>query len=297
MRILIAGATGFIGSALSSFLSAHGHSITKLVRKKASKDEIKWDPVKGRLESSQLENFDAFINLAGENISSRWTEKRKRAILDSRIHSTKTLVQAISRLKSPPKTFINASAIGYYGNRGDQLLTEASSNGTGFLAHVCEEWEYAAEPLEKQNIRLIYTRFGVVLSPKGGALAKMLIPFKLGLGGVVGSGKQYMSWISLDDLLGIFNHLLQHPDLQGPFNVVAPHPVTNEVFTKTLGKVLSRPTILPLPAGLARFIFGEMADETLLTSQNVSCQKLLNSGYQFCQPELESALSQMLGIH
>lgn len=297
MKILIAGASGLVGTSLIPFLRKSGHEVKKLVRKEKdlAPDELSWNPDKEITTDFEKEHFDAIINLAGENISSgRWTEKKKKNILDSRIKATRTLKNAIMAMKQPPKVFINASAVGYYGSRGDTMLTEESPNGTGFLAHVCEEWENAAKPLELKNVRLISTRFGIILSGKGGALAKMLIPFKLGLGGVIGSGQQYMSWITLDEVLGIIYHVLRTESLNGPVNVVSPHPVTNDTFTKTLGKVLSRPTWMRLPVALVRLVFGEMADEMLLSSQRVSCKKLSDSGYQFCMPELEMALRQIL---
>jgi uncharacterized protein len=297
MKILVAGASGLIGTALVPFLIQAGHKVYKLVREKKdlAPDEIHWDPEKESMREEDLEGMDAFINLAGENIAGgRWTEKRKNAILESRLKATRTLVKAIIRMKKPPQIFINASAVGYYGSRGDTLLTEASANGTGFLAHICEEWEAAAEPIASRGIRLVYTRFGVILSKKGGALAKMLIPFKLGLGGVIGTGRQYMSWIALDEVLGVIYHVLKTDSLSGPVNVVTPQPVTNYTFTKTLGKVLSRPTFLTMPVFIAKAAFGEMADEMLLASQRVSCDKLLKSGYQFCQPDLEKALRQII---
>ncbi len=296
MKILVAGASGLVGTNLVPFLIQAGHDVKKLVRKNKdlASDEISWDPQRELLDAAQLENFDAMINLAGENISSgRWSEKKKNAILESRIQATRTLTQTILYLKKPPQVFINASAVGYYGSRGDTLLTEDSSNGTGFLAHVCEEWERAAEPIASNDVRLVFTRFGVVLSPKGGALAKMLTPFKMGLGGVIGSGKQFMSWITLEELLGVIYHVINTGSLIGPVNVVSPDPVTNYEFTKTLGKVLARPTFMNMPASIARFVFGEMADELLLSSQRVSCAKLIHSGYKFCQPNLEQALRQI----
>lgn len=296
MKILIAGATGLVGSELVPFLIHAGHEVKKLVRKQnnLSSNEIRWDPENETLDPADVEGYDAIIDLAGENIFGRWTEKKKKLILESRIKATRTLTKTILLLKKPPQTFINASAIGYYGSRGDTLLTENSANGTGFLAHVCQEWEIAAKPVLFKDVRLVYTRFGIILSPKGGALSQMLIPFKLGLGGVIGSGKQFMSWITLDEVLGIFNHILNHESLSGPINVVSPNPVTNYDFTKILGKVLTRPTFLSVPGVFAQFIFGEMADELLLSSQKASCSKLIESGYQFCQPELEKAFRQML---
>lgn len=297
MKILIAGASGFVGSELVPFLTHAGCEVKKLVRKNTdlASDEISWDPEKGIVNESELEGFDAMINLAGDSISQgRWTEKKKKSILESRINATRTLSNAIQRIKKPPKIFINASAVGYYGSRGDSILTEDSQSGTGFLAHVCEEWEAAALPIASKNVRLMNTRFGMILSANGGALAKMLIPFKFGLGGVIGSGNQYISWITLDEVLGIIYHILNTDTLAGPVNVATPNPVTNSTFTKTLGKVLSRPTFLTMPATVAQLVFGEMADELLLASQRVSCEKLIGSGYQFCQPQLEQALQQLL---
>lgn len=296
MKILMSGSSGFIGSRLSPFLLQNGHQVKKLVRHQpANADEIFWDPHHEKVDVNALEGFDAIINLAGDNIAKgRWTEKKKEAILASRVKSTRTLANAIVRLNHPPITFINASAVGYYGNRGDTILTEESSNGTGFLAHVCEKWEEAANPLATTNIRLVLTRFGAVLSPNGGALAALLPAFKLCLGGKIGSGKQYMSWVALEELLGILHHILKTESLSGPINIASPYPVTNETFTKILGKILNRPTLLSMPTFFARLAFGEMADEVLLTSQRTSSQKLLDSGYQFCQPDLELALKQML---
>ena len=248
-------------------------------------------------DEAEWENFDALINLAGDNIAKgRWTEKKKKSILESRINSTRSLVRAMLRMKHPPQVFISASAVGYYGSRGDTILTEESSNGTGFLAHVCEEWENAAMPITSKNVRLVFTRFGMVLSTKGSGLASMLTPFKLGFGGVIGTGKQYMSWVALEEVLGVIYHILTTESLSGPVNVVSPNPVSNATFTKTLGKVLSRPTIFSMPTAIARMAFGEMADELLLSSQRASCAKLLHSGYQFCQPDLELTLRQILRL-
>lgn len=289
MKVVIAGATGLVGTELTNQLIQAGHQVKKLVRREArTPHEIAWNPEEQRLSVADLEGTEVVINLAGENISEgRWTAAKKKSILESRLQSTSTLTNAVLTMQHPPSTFINASAIGYYGNRGDELLTEKSLCGQGFLAHVCKEWEKAAEPLTHKKVRLVYTRFGVILSPHGGALKKMLTPFKLGLGGVVGSGKQFMSWIALEDVVGSLIHLMHDMSLHGPVNVVSSQPVTNAEFTKTLGNVLSRPTIFSVPTYMARFVFGEMADELLLSSQRVSNQKLLESGYSFKQPNLE----------
>lgn len=307
MKILIAGSTGFIGSALVPFLKNAGHEVRRLVRRPSilnseglidhhvKQEELIWNPEQESLNETELQQFDAIINLAGDNISTgRWTQHKKQKILESRIQATRTFADAILRMKQPPKIFINASAIGYYGTRGTTILTEKSSNGTGFLAHVCEKWESAAQPIESRDIRVVYARFGVILSPEGGTLAKMLMPFKCGLGAVIGSGSQYISWITRAEVLAILDHILKSEDLNGAINVVSPYPVTNLTFTKALGKVLSRPTFLKLPAGLIRLIFGEMGDELLLSSQRVAPVKLLASGYHFRQPELEQALEVIL---
>lgn len=298
MKVVIAGATGLVGTELTNQLIQEGHQVKKLVRREArTPNEIAWNPDEQRLRVADLEGTDVVINLAGENISEgRWTAAKKKSIMESRLQSTCTLTNAILTMQHPPFTLINASAVGFYGNRGDELLTEKSSNGQGFLAHVCKEWEKAAEPVANKKVRLVYTRFGVILSPHGGALKKMLTPFKLGLGGVVGSGKQYMSWIALEDVVGALKHLMLDNSIQGPVNIVSSQPVTNANFTKTLGSVLSRPTFFSMPASVARFVFGEMADELLLSSQRVSNQKLLESGYAFKHPNLEEYLRNSLKL-
>lgn len=298
MKILIAGSSGLIGSALLPFLTTGGHTVVKLLRtpEKEGGNFVLWDPGSGKLNPADLEGFDAIINLAGDNIgSARWTPEKKKAIRNSRIESTALLVKAIKSLKKPPKVFLNASAIGFYGNQGDRIVDETNQNGEGFLAEVCRDWEAAVEPLKKNGTRVVLTRFGVVLSPKGGALANMLMPFKFGLGGKVGSGHQYMSWVTTDEIVGAILHILNTESLSGPVNVVSPEPVTNYEFTKTLGKLLHRPTILPMPAQLARLALGEMADELLLSSTRVKPSKLQQSGYKFLYPKLEGALQHILG--
>ena len=234
------------------------------------------------------------MHLAGESIVGRWTAEKRARIRDSRVTGTKTLCDALAQLSSPPKVLVSASAIGYYGNRGDQVLTEESPAGQGFLAEVCQAWEEATSVV-RERVRVVHARIGIVLSPTGGALAQMLLPFRLGLGGVIGSGEQYMSWVTLDDVLGIIHHALITESLSGPINVTAPHPVTNRELTTTLGKVLGRPTMLPLPAGAARMAFGEMADELLLSSARVEPQQLQQSHYPFRHPDLEGALRHILG--
>ncbi len=295
MKILIAGSTGLVGEALVAYLTSQGHTIKRLVRHDPSPNDIPWNPEEGLLDPSDLENSDALINLSGENISSgRWTADKKRRILASRVQSTQTLCRALSEINSPPGVFINTSATGYYGDRGDVEVTESSPRGTGFLADVCDQWEAAVAELDRPDIRKVRLRLGVVLSPKGGALGKMLGPFKFGLGGVIGSGNQYISWIGIDDLVKVFEYALNTASLQGAVNAVTPTPVTNREFTKALGKVLHRPTFFAMPKFLAQLAFGEMANETILCSTRVAPKKLLDSGFAFSYPELEGCLSHEL---
>ena len=296
MKILVSGSSGLIGSALVPLLSARGHSITRLVRMDPQPGQIHWDPERGTIEAARLEGFDAVVHLAGQNIAAgRWTPEQKARIRVSRAKGTRILAEALAALPAPPQVLICASAIGYYGNRGDEVLQEESPAGSGFLPEVCQAWEAAAAPARKMGIRVINLRTGVVLSAAGGALAKMLPAFKMGIGGVVGNGRQYMSWIALNDVVGAIVHALSNPALDGPVNAVAPHPLTNREFTVTLGRVLSRPTLFPLPAFAVRLAFGEMADELLLASQRVEPAKLASSGYKFQFPELEGALRHALG--
>jgi uncharacterized protein (TIGR01777 family) len=296
MRIVVSGSGGLIGGSLIPFLTTGGHSVTRLVRRdRASGPAVRWDPVLGTIDQDGLEGHDAIVHLAGENISSRWNERTKKRIRDSRLDGTRLLCDAINRLQKPPKTLVCASAIGFYGDRGDELLDERFEGGSGFLADLCKDWEAITESVRPRGIRVVNVRFGIVLSPAGGALAKMLTPFKLGGGGVIGSGRQYMSWIAIDDVVGAIHHAITCDTLNGPVNVVAPNPVTNRDFTKTLGHVLRRPSIFPLPAFLARLALGEMADELLLASIRVVPSRLEETGYPFRHPELESALRHVLG--
>ncbi|MBI3988355.1 MAG: TIGR01777 family protein [candidate division NC10 bacterium] len=298
MTILMTGSSGFIGLALVPFLTNRGHRVTRLVRSQPSPGEVavRWDPVAGTLETARLEGLDAVVHLAGESLAAgRWTVERKARIRDSRVKGTRLLCESLAQLAQPPKVLICASAIGYYGDRGEEPLQEESAPGSGFLAEVCREWEAAAEPAVQRGIRVVHLRFGMVLSPKGGALAKMLFPFRIGAGGILGSGRQYWSWIALDDALGAIHHVFTTDTLQGPVNAVAPHPVTNREFTKTLGRVLGRPTPFPIPAFAARLAFGEMADEMLLASTRVEPTRLLATGYRFRHPELEGTLRHLLG--
>jgi len=298
MKVFVTGASGLVGSALVPYLTTSGHRVTRLVRSppRPGAAEIHWDPAAGVQDLGSLEGMDAVVHLAGENIAGgRWTAARKAKIRDSRVIGTRTLCETLARLPQPPKVLVSASAIGYYGDRGAEPLWENSAVGSGFLAEVCRAWEEATQPAVQKGIRVVLLRIGIVLSPAGGALAKMLLPFKLGLGGVISGGSQYMSWIALDDVAGAVAHALMTDTLHGPVNAVAPFPVTNREFTKTLGRVLGRPTVFPLPAFGARLAFGEMADALLLASTRVEPKRLLATQYGFRYPELDGALRHLLG--
>jgi uncharacterized protein (TIGR01777 family) len=297
MKVLVSGSSGFIGSSLVSFLKEKRAEVVRLVRSQPNPGEaaVFWDPEKGNIENTRLKGLDAVVHLAGESIIGRWTAGKKAKILNSRKNGTRLLAESLARLDRKPKVLICASAIGYYGDRGEEILKEESPAGKGFLPEVCLAWEGATQPAAEAGIRVVNLRIGMVLSPKGGALAKMAPPFKMGLGGKIGSGRQYVSWISMGDLLGIFQHALATESLRGPVNAVAPNPVTNLEFTKTLGRVLSRPTLFPMPAFAARLAFGEMSNELFLASTRVIPSKLLETGFQFRHMELESALRELLG--
>lgn len=296
MHIAVSGSHGFIGSALVASLQAAGHQVTPLVRGRSPVEGgIAWSAEAAYVDTAKLEGIDAVVHLAGEPIPGRWTPQKKARILESRYQGTRLIAEAISQLAKPPKVFVCASAIGYYGDRGDEILREESPSGGGFLAQVCREWEAATEPAAKKGIRVVNLRIGIVLGAGGGALAQMLLPFRMGVGGRIGSGTQYMSWIALDDLVGIVHHVLTTESLRGPVNAVAPNPVTNAEFTKTLGKVLSRPTIFPLPAFVVKLAFGQMGEEALLGSQRVEPGRLKASGYKFRSPELEDTLRRAAG--
>ncbi len=296
MRILISGSSGFIGSALTSTLVSSGHTVLRLVRSPEKlAGDIFWNPDQGRIDTSNLEGMDAVVHLAGESIASGWwTAQKKDRIRETRVKGTKLLSDALTDLKKPPSVFISASAIGIYGDRGAEILKENSLPGKDFLAGVCQEWEAAPELAARKGIRVVNPRFGIVLGKEGGALAKMLYPFKLGVGGKIGSGEQYMSWITIDDVVGALQFALMNEKIKGPINVVAPHPVTNVEFTKILGKTISRPTIFPLPAFVAHWVMGEMADVLLLSSARVEPAQLLEKGYVFKFPQLEPALRHLL---
>lgn len=296
MRILISGSTGTVGTHLLSTISSDSFEIWRLVRSRAEGENlIFWDPEGGHIgDPSLLEGFDAVVHLSGENIIGRWTEKKKKLIRRSRVLSTRYLVSLFSELKNPPKTFICASAIGYYGDRGEERLNERSAIGSGFLPDVCREWENEANKASDLGVRVINLRTGAVLSPKGGMLSSLLLPFRLGLGGVIGSGGQYISWVSIEDLSRIIVYLLEHSEVTGPVNAVSPNPVTNRQFTTTLARILRRPAWFAVPAFPVRLFFGEMGRCTMLASSMVFPEKLLSSGYDFLHENLDSALEDIV---
>lgn len=300
-RIAITGATGMVGAPLCHFLESGGHRVDRLVRRPPApgSTDIQWDPASGGagIAPDALEGVDAVIHLAGENVGGgRWTPARMQAIMDSRRHGTMVLAEALARLKHKPAVLISASGVGYYGDHGDEVLTEEDTEaGRGFLAEVCQAWELATAPASQAGIRVANLRIGAVLAPSGGALAKLLPPFRCGLGGVVGSGRQWMSWIGLDDLLGVIHHVLA-TDLAGPINATAPQPVTNLEFTRALARVLHRPSVFPLPAAVVQIAFGQMGHELLLEGARVVPGTLLEHGYRFHTPYLEEALRWELGM-
>jgi uncharacterized protein len=297
MNILISGASGLIGSSLVPFLTTGGHRVFRLVRKPPSTaDEIFWNPDSGFVDIEKIDGLDAVIHLAGENIGEGWwNENKKKKIVDSRVNGTATIVNAVLKLKKPPEVFLSASAIGYYGNRGNKILTEQDSAGNDFISEVCEKWEAAASGLIKEGIRVAFLRIGIVLSPFGGALKKLLTPFKFGFGGKISSGTQYMSWISMDDVIYAMHYILFNEHLNGPVNLVSPNPITNVDFSQILGRVLSMPVMFTVPKKIIEIFFGEMGRETILSSTRVIPNRLENSGYPFSHPDLESALRHMLG--
>ncbi len=296
-RILISGASGLIGSALVASFKSRLDEVTRLVRRlPQSSNELQWDSMR-EIPPQLVSGFDAVIHLSGENIAGRWTEAKKRGIRDSRIVTTQNLSQALASAENKPGVFICASAIGYYGNRGDEVLTEDSPSGRGFLAEVSREWESAANPAADAGIRTVNLRTGIVLSAEGGALKQMLLPFLLGLGGRVGNGRQWWSWIHIDDFMAAVQQIVDNLSLNGPVNMTAPNPVTSADFAKTLAKTLKRPAVLPLPASAAKLVFGEFGDEGLLASARVEPKKLLESGFKFRYSELAAALSELLKKH
>lgn len=296
MRILISGASGLLGSEVRPALNGAGHPTSALVRRAPAGNEVQWDPARP-LDPQNLSGFDAIVHLAGKNISGRWSEKFKREVHESRVQGTQTLATAAAesfRRTGVPRTLVAASAIGFYGNRGDELLTEDSKPGSGFLAQVCQEWEHAANPAAEAGVRVVNLRIGVVLAKHGGALKAMLPAFRLGLGGPVGNGRQYMSWIALDDLVSTFLFTVTNDGLRGPVNAVAANPARNSEFARALGKVLLRPAFLPLPAFVVRTLFGEMGASLLLASARVAPTKLEAAGYTFRHAELGEALQAVL---
>jgi uncharacterized protein (TIGR01777 family) len=295
MRIAVTGASGLVGSALLTLLAGHNHTCTKLVRSSPDPGKAPQDLYPGFADPAAIEGSEAVVHLAGEPIAEgRWTPAKKAKIRESRVEGTRRLAEALAKLNPQPRVLVAASAVGFYGDRADEILTEESTIGTGFLAEVCREWEAAAEPAAKAGIRTVNLRIGVVLSKFGGALPRMLFPFRMGVGGKIGSGNQYVSWIALEDLVAAIEYVATNDKLSGPVNVVSPNPVTNLEFTRALGKALSRPTIFPMPGFAARIAFGEMADELLLASQRVKPARLLSSGFQFTLPEIGQALRSVL---
>jgi len=292
MKILVSGSSGLVGKALVSFLKGAGHQVISLVRGEApsTSNTLYWDPTNGKAEIEAFEGFDVVFHLAGKNIaSSFWTKKHKNEVLISRARDTWLLCQILSRTKKPPKTFISASAVGIYGNRPGEVLTEKSPPGEGFLASVCKKWEEAGASLETRGTRVVSARFGIILSKKGGMLAQLLPLFRLGVGAIIGSGKQMVSWIALDDVVEGLNHVMQTESLKGPVNFTAPQPLTNAEFSKMLAEVVHRPLFFRIPATVLKWVLGEMAEEMLLTSVDARPQKLLDSGFVFRLPTLPEA--------
>ena len=292
---IVSGASGLIGSRLVASLGSSGFAVRRLVRREVRRpDEIRWDPAAGTIDARALDGADVIVNLAGENIGQRWSDDRKRRIRESRVNGTSVLATTVASLEHPPRVFYNASAIGIYGDRGDEVVNEASAHGSDFLASVCVEWEASTTPAAAAGVRVVIGRNGLVMSRDGGALARMLPFFQLGVGGRVGDGRQWMSWIALTDVVRAVLFLLMNDSVRGPVNIVAPNPVENDEFTQTLGLVLRRPTVLPVPAFAIRTIFGEMADQTLLTSHRVRPTRLLELGFEFELSTLEAALRREL---
>lgn len=294
MKILVSGARGLVGSELSAFLTAGGHDVVALTRRD-DPQAVHWSPAEGTIETDKLEGFDAVIHLAGENILGRWNARKKQAIRDSRLQGTRLLCDALAAASKKPDVVVSMSATGYYGSRGDEVLTESSEKGTGFLADVCQEWEEACEPARQAGIRVVNIRSGPVLSPKGGMLGTLLPLFKSGMGGPVGNGRQWIGWIAIDDLVDVLHAAMTEESLAGPVNATAPNPVTNAEFARTLARVLKRPDLIPVPSFAVRIALGQAADETALASQRVVPERLQHAGHHFRYPTLEEALRFLLG--
>lgn len=297
LRVAVTGSTGLVGRRLVAFLRAGGHEVIRLVRSQPkAADEVLWDPDGGRVDAAALEGLDAVVHLAGISISSgRWTRKRKAAIRDSRVNGTHFLARTLAGLQQPPKVFVSTSAVGYYGDRGNEVLTETAPKGEGFLSDVVEAWEAAAAPARDAGIRVVHPRFGVVLAGEGGSLPLMSLPFRFGAGGPIASGNQYMAWIALEDLIGILHEVIVNDAYEGPVNAVAPEQTTNAGFTKTLAKVLRRPAFFRVPGVAMKAALGQMADELLLASQRVVPARLEAEGFRFAYPTIEQALRHELG--
>ncbi len=296
-RIAITGASGLVGQNLRAYLGGAGHDVLPMVRRGAGTGEIAWNPASGTLDAAALDGLDGVVHLAGESISAgRWTPDVKARILGSRVQGTRVLCEALAKLERPPRVLVSASAIGWYGDGGEAAFDESSPAGKGFLPEVCRAWEDATEPARTAGIRVVNLRIGVVLAAKGGALARMLTPFKLGLGGPLGSGRQMLSWVALDDLLGIIEAALWNKTLSGPVNATAPEPVSQAAFARTLGRVLGRPAFAPLPGAVVRLAFGEMGQALLLEGARVLPARLIETGFSYSTPNLESALKAELGL-
>ncbi|MBV9663880.1 MAG: TIGR01777 family oxidoreductase [Actinobacteria bacterium] len=295
MKVLVTGSHGLIGSALIPVLQQNGHTVTRLVRSSPGPGEARWDPEGGTIDRSALEGVDAVVHLAGVGIGDhRWTEEHKRAVLDSRVKGTRLLSETLATLDTKP-VLVSGSAVGYYGNRGDEQLTETSAPGNDFLAEICTQWEAATGAAEAAGVRVVHLRTGIVLAKEGGALKQMLTPFKLGIGGRLGSGRQWFSWIHIDDEIRAIVHALTNDSVRGAMNAVAPNPATNADFTKALGHALHRPTVMPVPAFGLRVLFGrQMADAMLLSGQRVVPAVLQQTGYAFARPDLDAALASVV---
>jgi len=293
-RIAITGSTGLVGSALIPALQADGYEVVRIVRSRPAPGEVRWDPARGEIDAAGLEGVNAVINLAGENLGQRWTGPVKDRIRQSRVQGTRLLAETLASLRDRPDVLISASGVGFYGDCGDEPLTEAHPAGKDFLGRLGQEWEDATLPASDVGVRVAHTRFGVALSRRGGALARLLPPFHLGVGGKLGSGRQWFSWISLVDLVEVVRFILRTPGMSGPINTVAPEPVTNAEFTRTLGRVLGRPTLFTVPKVALELVYGEMAQATLFASQRAIPERLVNAGFQFRHPHLREALEAAL---